>query len=462
MQGTGNRKKMQNQKPETGNRKRKNEKGQVLVLFSLVFVLGFAGVAGTVVDLGLVYKEKVRMSTATDAAAIAGALQLPSSTAADAKAKQYASRNGYTDGQNGVSITTYPVSPNQFQVIMTKPVKHYFMELLGIPSTTVTARAKAQYTSFQPINIWGTGTYGTAGAQSLEISGPKGYHSYGDPYSTQYLGTGYTDNPNYNPYGYDYCLNVPSNYAAINGTSNVKLELFDATAGTSSCTSPTGWNDEVYTAHGTSTQATTVYSIYAPDATPNDTSDDVQIATVSIAPGDVTYKCLWASPSAFTVNSATYGSGCYRVNVKTPTGSGGNAFHMRAGPGGTFNPSNGTSIDASGKFQMFFQNTGTVTMSLGTIPAAAAGMQLHINKFDTDIGALSINYTDGPSPNLINATGTLSTNDTWREDVLTVPAGYPGGTLKATYSAGADDTSVWQMWYDGAIPGQPGYVKLVD
>lgn len=449
---------------KNATRKTQNtQSGQVLVLFSLVFVLGFAGVAGTVVDLGLVYKEKVRMSTAADAAAIAGALQLPSSTAADAKAKQYASRNGYTDGQNGVTITTYPVAPNQFQVIMTKPVKHYFMQLLDIPSTTVTARARAQYSSLQPLNIWGAGTYGTAGAQSLEISGPMGIYSYGDPYATRYNGTGYTENTTYNPYGYDFCMNVPSNYAAINGTTNLKVDLFDATAGTSSCASPTGWNDEVYTAHGTSTQATTVYTIYAPDATPNDTSDDTVIATASIGPGNTTYRCVWAAPTGFTFNQSTYGSGCYRMNVKTTSGSGGNAFHMRAGPGGaTFNPSNGTSISATGKLQMFFQNTGTVTVNMGTIPPEAAGMNLHINKFDTDIGALSINYNDVPSPGLINQTGVLSTNGTWREDVFAVPDAYPGGTLKSTYSAGADDTSVWQMWYDGAIPGQPGYVKLVD
>ncbi len=448
-----------------------SNKGQVLVLFVMFFVLVMSGVAGTVIDLGFIYREKVRMATAADAGALAGALQLPSTTSADAKAKQYASRNSYTDGQNGVTITTYPVPPDKFKVEIQKPVRHYFMQLLGITTTDVKATATAQYYSLQPINIWGTGTYGTVGTQSLEISGPKGIKSYGDPYATEYTGTGYTPNSEYDPSGYSYCMNIPSNYSTINGTTNVSLELFDATSGTSACTScspctgcttPSGWNDEVYTAHGTSTQATTEYSIYAPDATPNDTTDDVLVSTVSIGPGNCTYKCKWATPPGFTFNSNTYGTGCYRVNVKTPSGSGGNAYHMRAGPGGAFNPANGTSIDASGSLQMFFQTSGTVNMSLGTVPSSAAGMNLHINKFDTDVGALSVNYNDSPSPALINTNGVLSTNGTWREDVLTIPSGYPGGTLKASYSAGADDTSIWNMWYEGALPGQPGHVKLVD
>lgn len=441
----------------------KNEQGQILVFSVFIFVFVFTGVAGIVIDLGLLYREKTKMATASDAASLAGALQLPSTTSADAKAKQYASRNGYTDGQDGVTITTYPISPDKFRVIISKPVRHFFMIIFGFSSTTVNVGATAQYHSLQPINIWGTGTYGTVSTQSLEISGPKGILSYGDPYATQYINTGYTANPTYEPNGYEYCLNVPSNYSTINGTTNVKAELFDATSGTSSCTTPTGWNDEVYTAHGTSAQATTVYSIYAPDSTPNDTSDDVLVATSTIGPNNTTYRCVWASPPGFTFDSSTYGTGCYRTNVKTTSGSGGNAFHMRAGPGGTsFDPNNGTSIDAAGRLQMFFQNSATVNVSMGYIPSGASGMNLHINKFDTDIGATGINYNDNPAPAMINTSGVLSTNGTWREDLLPIPNGYPGGSLKAQYSAGADDTSVWEMWYEGAVPGQPGKVKLVE
>jgi hypothetical protein len=334
----------------------------------------------------------------------------------------------------------------------------FFGSVFKLFTTQIGATATAEFSTKEPINVWGVGTYGTTGTQSLEISGPNGRYSYGDPYATKFLDNG-TTNPLYDPNGYNYRLNIPSNYSTTNGTSSVWLELYDATSGTNG----TSWDDEIYTYHGTSTQATTVYTIYRPDNTPNDYTDDVQVATVTIGPSNSTYRLVWAVPPGFSFDTATHGTGSYRVNVKTTSGSGGNAYHMRAGPprsgGAAFNPSNGTSLAGEGKLQMFFQSNATVTWNLGYIPAEAAGMKLHIKKFDTDIGATSITYND--TSGQISWTGQLSSNGTWKEDVFTVPSNYPGGTLRAIYTAGQTDTSVWEMWYEGVIAGQPGRVRLV-
>ena len=56
----------------------------------------------------------------------------------------------------------------------------------------------------------------------------------------------------------------------------------------------------------------------------------------------------------------------------------------------------------------------------------------------------------------------LGERDLGVEDLLPIPAGYPGSTLYATYEAGAQNTSVWYMYFEGFLPGQPGRVRLVE
>lgn len=435
-------------------------RGMVAVFVALCLVL-LLGIAALAIDIGFFYKRRADAQRAADAAALAGALRLPDQTAALTAARNYATLNGYTNGTGGVRVAGKwnpdGTHTNWYRVEITGPERYFFGGIFGYREKQIGASATAEYTARQPINIWGVGSYGTTGTQSLEISGPYGRYDYGDPYSTRYDdGIGYNPNATYDPSGFNYWMNIPSNYSTINGTTNVWLELYDANSGST--------QDEVYTGHGVSTQATTVYAVYAPDSTPNDYTDDVQVATVTIGPNNATYNLKWAVPPGFSFNSATYGTGKYRVNVKTTAGSGGNAYHMRAGPPrvpatNPFNPSNGTSLTSIGKLEMYFLTSGTVNWALGYIPAAAAAMKCHIKKFDTDIGATSLTYTD--STGLINQPGVLSSNGTWKEDVFTIPAGYPGGTLSARYSAGATDTSIWEMWYEGVITGEPGKVRLV-
>jgi hypothetical protein len=439
----------------------KKQRGIATIYVALSLVV-FLGVMGLVVDIGFLYWRRAEAQKAADAAALAGAMKLPDTSLALSAAQSYAAQNGYNVSVSGVTVTGQAnpdgAHPNWYRVSVNRPERLFFGSVFRMFSTPIGATATAEFLSKEPINVWGVGTYGTVGTQSLEISGPYARYSYGDPYATKYLDSG-ASNPLYDPNGYNYNLYIPPNYSTINGTTNVMLELYDATSGTSS----SSWSDEVYSSHGVSTQATTVFTIYRPDSTPNDYTDDVVIATATIGPSNSTYKLKWAVPPGFSFDSATYGTGNYRINVKTTSGTGGNAYHMRAGPprgsGQSFNPNNGTSLSGVGRLQMFFQADGTVTWNLGYIPPEAAGTTLHIKKFDTDIGAQSITYTD--TSGYINFTGMLSTNGTWKEDVYTIPSNYPGGTLRAIYTAGRTDTSVWEMWYEGVLAGQPGLVRLV-
>jgi hypothetical protein len=99
-------------------------------------------------------------------------------------------------------------------------------------------------------------------------------------------------------------------------------------------------------------------------------------------------------------------------------------------------------------------------ITLGTVDGAAAGGKLFITKFDTDIGSTSITYTCSSLPNQQFA-GVLSGNDETTTDTIDIPKEYKTGVWTASYAAGTQDTSVWDMSYIGVVPGRPGMVRLI-
>jgi uncharacterized membrane protein len=86
---------------------RRNQRGQVLVLATLAMVV-FMGFAALAVDIGFYYTARRQMQTAADAAAISAAYALRSAgnyTSAGQAASDTAKLNGFTNGQNGITIT---------------------------------------------------------------------------------------------------------------------------------------------------------------------------------------------------------------------------------------------------------------------------------------------------------------------------------------------------------------------
>ncbi|MEO6907836.1 MAG: hypothetical protein ABI210_08090, partial [Abditibacteriaceae bacterium] len=110
-----------------------------------------------------------------------------------------------------------------------------------------------------------------------------------------------------------------------------------------------------------------------------------------------------------------------------------------------------------GRIPMNFNASGTATISLGTVAANAS--KVIITKFDTDVGtnANSITYKD---TNGNQWSGVLSANDEWKTDTISL-TNYNGGDWSARYAAGAGDTSVWDMRYEGPSLNTPGIVYLV-
>lgn len=440
-------------RPNTQRPKHKHSRGQALVVLILIFT-AVVTLTGLVTDVGTMMVVRHRMQRAADAAALAAGLSLPSVSACQAQAENYAAQNGFVNGAGGVTVVS-EIDPdgdhnNWVRVTITAPFNFIFGRIIGLSQRTLTIFATAQYSTYIPISINMAGVYGEEHPDvTLMIRGKQSPYEHGDPYSIALLDDG-SPNPYYDPEAYHYKVYVPDNYAVVNGTSMMDVEIFDANSGAN---------------HDSSGEKTiTVYRLFAPDTTPNDYTDDVLIASFTIGPGDPLgpYEEKWKAPDGFSVDTAVWGTGTYRVNVQSLDGYNANGFHLRAGPDddSTFNPDNGTKITTDGRLPVRFNKAGNIVMELGFVPAAAAGTNLHINKFDTDIGSTSIIY----SCDTLTQTwdGVLAGNAEWKEDVIEVPSAYAGGTWYATYYAGNTDCSVWSMWYEGMESDEDGFVSLVE
>ncbi len=123
--------------------------GQVMVLICVALV-AIVGMIAVVADFSFMQDQKNMMQTAADSAAMAGAEELNYGDLA-AAGKADAASNGYTDGQNGVTVavnnppSTGPNTANTAYVeaIVTMPEPTYFLRVLGVSSISVSARAVA-------------------------------------------------------------------------------------------------------------------------------------------------------------------------------------------------------------------------------------------------------------------------------------------------------------------------------
>ncbi len=118
----------------------KDEQGSVIVIIAVAFtvLMGFTALA---VDTGLLYLEHTRLSRAADAAALAGAQELPDTSKAQTVALEYARLNGIDP-----DTMTLSFSPDrkEISVVVNKTVDLYFARALGFASQAVAARAKAR------------------------------------------------------------------------------------------------------------------------------------------------------------------------------------------------------------------------------------------------------------------------------------------------------------------------------
>ena len=141
--------------------------GQALPLI-VVFMMSVIGMAGLAIDVSSWYLSKRRVQAAADAAALAGASQLPSGWgAAQSAASAEYTKNGTASDSVTITNSTNLTAGDSVSVRATRTAPTYFTRIFGYTGVSVTASARATVESFTTVRSnldimpWGVmkGTY---------------------------------------------------------------------------------------------------------------------------------------------------------------------------------------------------------------------------------------------------------------------------------------------------------------
>jgi hypothetical protein len=167
----------------------KDNSGQALVItvVSMAVMLGMAAIA---IDVGSWYKQKRDLQATADAAALAGAQALPSTSSAQVLAAQYATSNGQTLDPANVTFTSQLTANDTINVRISTTASGFFSRVFGIDTVTVGARASARSDTISearyaaPIGVQishpllsgaGCPCFGQPTALTLNLVGPGGF-----------------------------------------------------------------------------------------------------------------------------------------------------------------------------------------------------------------------------------------------------------------------------------------------
>jgi Flp pilus assembly protein TadG len=123
---------------------RSDNRGQTTVL-TIVFMVVLLGMSALVLDVGSWYRSDRALQQTADAAALAGAQELPQSTGnASSRAVEYADKNGGGLGSGGISFSGQQLTNDTIKVNMTKQAPGFFSKVIGLNGATVGAHASAR------------------------------------------------------------------------------------------------------------------------------------------------------------------------------------------------------------------------------------------------------------------------------------------------------------------------------
>jgi Flp pilus assembly protein TadG len=215
--------------------RRRDERG-VVAVWTAILMLIFIGFAAWAVDFSGWKRDGTNMQKAADAAALAGAVFMPENPGgiAFSTARSVASKNGYTDGVNGVTVVVNPgEQPNELEVTITEQHGNVFGTAIGVSSTQLKRSAVGEYqravSMGSPINQLGNDptqasiVHGSARYPDLwaNVFGPSSQKSKGDAIQSTICGGAdncTSTNTDYDPNGYFYGLDVN----AVNGPLTVQ------------------------------------------------------------------------------------------------------------------------------------------------------------------------------------------------------------------------------------------------
>jgi Flp pilus assembly protein TadG len=240
-------------------RPRRDESGYAAILVAVLTATIVLPLCAISVDVARWYLEIARVQNVADAAATAGVTWLPDNfSSATTTAIDVATDNGYPNSGNTKVTTAVGAKPTQLVVTISSRVPNQFGGSFGVPWTTVSRSATADYNGPAPMgspcNTFGNEPAGsspssldprgpntsvivtpTGGASCLPnpqfwaaIAGPDTPKGNGDQYMTRTCdsaNSGCTSgkNDDFNPEGYFYVVRVGT--AAVN--QPVTLQLYD-------------------------------------------------------------------------------------------------------------------------------------------------------------------------------------------------------------------------------------------
>jgi Flp pilus assembly protein TadG len=210
-----------------------SEAGQSIVLVALVFI-GLLAFVGLAVDAGLAFVRSSQFSSAVDAAALAGVVDLdPSSSLtneADQRAKQFLAANGWpTDTikifKSNRSLTDGGIP--QYTITVTWPVEFNFAKVIGLKELVITHPATAAYYAQAEILVPTANDDGRLRLASQYTVGRDGCTLAGDPIQPS-RSSANPDMPNAHYIDFDgvyrYRIRVPKTYTP---STTLRVELFD-------------------------------------------------------------------------------------------------------------------------------------------------------------------------------------------------------------------------------------------
>lgn len=131
-----------------GKMKKEHGNAVVLMAFAMSVLLGFAALA---VDTGVLYLDHTRLARAADAAALAGAGELPDVGKAAALAAGYAEKNGIDTSDPAKFKVSFSEDAKKITVEIKKDVGLFFAGSLGFNNSMVNGRATAKISPLKAV-----------------------------------------------------------------------------------------------------------------------------------------------------------------------------------------------------------------------------------------------------------------------------------------------------------------------
>ena len=211
------------------------EAGQTIVLiaFMIIGLLAFVGLAA---DTGFLFARSSQFSSAVDAAALAGAVDLHQGgtldlVAATSRAGEFLNANGWPIAQ-AISVESSSDETDlgipEFSYTVTWPVQTFFMGLLGFDEIPITRSSTAAYYALTDMPIATQFDRSMVRLGNQYIYGPNSCTGQGDPVSSPYSDAGEA-NPDYPVTNgiYEYRIRIPDDFITDTNQSRLTVQLFD-------------------------------------------------------------------------------------------------------------------------------------------------------------------------------------------------------------------------------------------